>query len=127
MIATRIDKYLWSVRLFKTRSQATDACRAGKVSIEGNPLKAAFDVKGGEIIQVKKDHLNLTIQVIEPIEKRVGAKLVELYMKDLTPDEEYRKLELMKQNFEYRDRGLGRPTKKDRRIISKIKRSYEED
>ncbi|OIO99563.1 MAG: hypothetical protein AUJ98_10740 [Bacteroidetes bacterium CG2_30_33_31] len=122
MIA-RIDKYLWSVRLFKTRSQATEACKSGKIIINGKAAKASKEVSIGNIIYVKKDSFNLSFEVIDPIQKRVGAKLIEQYIKDLTPESEYNKLELMKQNFEYRDRGLGRPTKKDRRIISKIKQN----
>jgi ribosome-associated heat shock protein Hsp15 len=125
-MTARIDKYLWAVRLYKTRTMATDACRSGKITIDGKAAKAAKDIQAGDVIQLRKDHLNLTIEVIEPIEKRVGAKLVELFMKDHTPASEYQKLELMKQEFEYRDRGLGRPTKKDRRIITKIKKSHEE-
>ena len=122
MIA-RIDKYLWSVRLFKTRSQATEACKSGKIIINGKAAKASKEVSIGNIIYVKKDSFNLSFEVIDPIQKRVGAKLIEQYIKDLTPESEYNKLELMKQNFEYRDRRLGRPTKKDRRIISKIKQN----
>jgi ribosome-associated heat shock protein Hsp15 len=125
-MGARIDKYLWSVRLYKTRSMATDACKSGKVSIEGNAVKPAKTVDKGDQIQIKKDHINRLIEVIDPIEKRVGAKLVEQFMKDLTPEEEYRKLEMLKQDFEYRDRGMGRPTKKDRRIITRIKRGYED-
>lgn len=125
-MSARIDKFLWAVRLFKTRTVATDACRSGKVTINGNAIKAAREIKENDIIQLKKDHINMTIRVILPIEKRVGAKLVNQFMEDLTPEEEYRKLELMKQNFEYRDRGLGRPTKKDRRIITRIKKGYED-
>ena len=124
-MAARIDKYLWSIRLYKTRTMATDACKAGKVSIDGVALKPSKMINSGDTIQIKKDHINRLIEVIEPIEKRVGAKLVENFMKDLTPEEEYQKLEMMKQDFEYRDRGLGRPTKKDRRIITRIKRGYD--
>jgi len=125
-MATRIDKFLWSVRLFKTRTLASEACKSGKVTLGGHAAKASKEIKNGDIIELKKDHINMKIRVINPIEKRVGAKLVMKFMEDLTPIEEYQKLELMKQNFEYRDRGLGRPTKRDRRIITKIKKGYEE-
>ena len=121
-MAARVDKYLWSVRLFKTRSQATEACKAGKVTLDGKPLKPAKLIAEGDVVVVKKDHIHRTIKVLKAIEKRVGAKLVPEFMEDLTPEEEYRKLEIMKQNFEYRDRGLGRPTKRDRRIITRIKK-----
>ena len=124
-MAARVDKYLWSVRLFKTRSQATEACKAGKVTLDGKPLKPAKLIAEGDVVVVKKDHIHRTIKVLKAIEKRVGAKLVPEFMEDLTPEEEYRKLEIMKQNFEYRDRGLGRPTKRDRRIITRIKKGYE--
>jgi len=125
-MATRIDKFLWSVRLFKTRTLASEACKSGKVTLSGHAAKASKEIKSGDIIELKKDHINMKIRVINPIEKRVGAKLVMEFMEDLTPIEEYQKLELMKQNFEYRHRGLGRPTKRDRRIITKIKKGYEE-
>lgn len=126
-MGARIDKYLWSIRLFKTRTIATDACRSGKVTIAGKTIKASREIQKGDLIQIRKDHINIQIEVLDPIEKRVGAKLVEIYRKDLTPPEEYQKLELMRQEFEYRDRGLGRPTKKDRRTISKIKRSFDDE
>ena len=125
-MGTRIDKFLWSVRLFKTRTLASEACKSGKVTLAGHPAKASKEIHSGDIIELKKDHINMRIRVIKPIEKRVGAKLVEQSMEDLTPEKEYQKLELMKQNFEYRDRGLGRPTKRDRRIITKIKKGYED-
>lgn len=124
-MSTRIDKFLWSVRLFKTRTLASEACKSGKVTLKGHTAKASKEIKIGDLIELKKDHINMKIKVIQPIEKRVGAKLVSNFMQDLTPEAEYQKLELIKQNFEYRDRGLGRPTKKDRRVITKIKKSYE--
>ncbi len=124
-MGARVDKFLWSVRIYKTRTQATDACKAGKVTIEGKPLKPAKEISAGDVIDVKKDHILRSFRVISPIEKRVGAKLVPNFVEDLTPESELNKLEMMKQNFEYRDRGLGRPTKRDRRIITKIKKGYE--
>ena len=113
MESVRIDKWLWSVRLFKTRSQATDACRAGKVKIEDEPVKPSREVRTGQIISLHFGPLTKTVKVVELLQKRVGAKLVANYMEDLTPEEEYRKLELIRQNpFAKRK---GRPTKKERR------------
>ena len=124
-MSTRIDKFLWSVRLYKTRTLASEACKAGKVTLSGHTVKASKEINAGDIIELKKDHIHRSIKVIQPIEKRVGAKLIENFMQDITPEEEYNKLKTLKQNFEYRDRGLGRPTKRDRRLLTKIKKSYE--
>lgn len=113
MEAVRIDKYLWSVRLFKTRSQATDACRAGKVKIDGDAVKASREIKAGQEITIHLGPITKTIKVIEVLQKRVGAKLVPEYMQDLTPEEEYQKLEMIKQSPFVKRKG--RPTKKERR------------
>ncbi len=115
----RIDKWLWAVRLFKTRSQATAACRSGKVKIEEEEIKPSRDVKEGMIILVKSGPIQKTVKVIGLLQKRVGAKLVANYMEDLTPEEEYKKLEAIKAKPFFRPRGLGRPTKKERRDIEK--------
>ncbi len=118
----RIDKWLWAVRLFKTRSQATEACKAGRVKINEKAVKASREVKIAEIISFNKDHITRTVKVKELLKKRVGAKLVEIYMEDLTPQEEYDKQKMiLNRNFEYRGRGFGRPTKRDRRDIEKLK------
>ncbi len=114
----RIDKWLWAVRLFKTRNQATRACNAGKVKIDGNPVKPSRDIKPGMIITIQSGPLKKTVKVVELLHKRVGAKLVSNYMEDLTPEEEYLKLEkIKKQAVPMRPKGLGRPTKKERRDI----------
>ena len=113
MEAVRIDKYLWSVRLFKTRSQATDACRAGRVKINGDAVKASREIKAGQEITIHMGPITKTIKVIEVLQKRVGAKLVPEYMQDLTPEEEYQKLEMIKQSPFVKRKG--RPTKKERR------------
>lgn len=119
----RVDKWLWAVRVFKTRSMATNACKVGKVKIDSQLLKPSAEVKPGNVVQVNKDHLNLELKVLNTLEKRVGAKLVPEYMEDLTPTEEYNKQEIARQtNFEYRERGIGRPTKKQRREIEKLKK-----
>jgi ribosome-associated heat shock protein Hsp15 len=109
----RIDKYLWSIRLFKTRSQATDACRAGRVKVEGDPVKPSRDVKVGQEISLHLGPITKTVKVLQLLQKRVGAKLVHEYMQDLTTAEEYQKLELIKQSPFVKRKG--RPTKKERR------------
>jgi ribosome-associated heat shock protein Hsp15 len=121
---TRIDKWLWSVRLFKTRSQATDACRSGKVTVGDQPVKPSREIHVGNVIVIRQSPLTKTVCVKELLRSRVGAKLVPEYMEDLTPAEEYSKLQMMNEiNFEVRDRGIGRPTKKERRVIEHLKKS----
>ncbi|QOD61445.1 RNA-binding S4 domain-containing protein [Polaribacter haliotis] len=120
----RIDKYLWCIRVFKTRTIATTACKKGQVKIDGNNLKPSKEVFGGELIVVRKNQINYQIKVLGLPESRVGAKLVEQYRKDVTPKEEFEKTELLKFAKDYyRKKGVGRPTKKDRRDID----NYQED
>ncbi len=120
----RIDKWLWSVRLYKTRSQATEACRSGKVTIDNQALKPSREARIGDVVVLRQGPLTKTVQVKELLKSRVGAKLVPDYMVDLTPEEEYTKLQMTREvNFEIRDRGVGRPTKKERRIIERLKKS----
>ncbi len=122
MDTIRIDKWLWAVRLFKTRSQAAEACKGGKVKIGGQSAKASREVKVDEIIEIQLQHIKRKVKVIKVVKNRVAAKLVPDLLQDLTPTEEYEKLEMMRfLNTEKRDRGIGRPTKKDRRTISKLK------
>ncbi len=121
MNTIRIDKWLWAIRLYKTRSQAAEACKGGKVKIDNQSVKASRDIKVGDIIEVQQN-IKRKVKIIKVIKNRVAAKLVPELLQDLTPIEEYEKLEMMKQlNTEKRDRGVGRPTKKDRRTISKLK------
>lgn len=118
----RIDKYLWAVRLFKTRSMATDALRAGKIKMNGMPVKPSHEIKEGEIYEINTDQMHRTFQVKALLGNRVGAKLVENFLTDLTPPEEYERIQMARQfNFEKRDRGAGRPTKRDRREIEDFK------
>ncbi len=118
----RIDKWLWAVRIFKTRSMSSDQCRKGKVLIEGMPVKPSRIIYGDEIIVVKKLPVIYTYRVKEILENRVGAKLVNQYMEDLTDSEELEKLDVFRlAGFEKRDRGIGRPTKKERRLIDRFK------
>ena len=119
----RIDKWLWAVRIYKTRNMATEACKAGKVKAGGASVKPSHDVKPGEIIEVKIPPFVKTIQVKVLLSNRVAAKLVEDYLTDLTPKEEYEKMKIAKEvNFEYRQRGIGRPTKRERREIEVLKK-----
>jgi ribosome-associated heat shock protein Hsp15 len=118
----RIDKWLWAVRVYKTRTQATDACKAGRIKILGTAVKASREVKIGEEISVHVPPVNRILKVTGLTEHRVSAKLVPDFMTDLTPGDEVQKLKLMKaMNFEYRERGLGRPTKRLRREIENLK------
>jgi ribosome-associated heat shock protein Hsp15 len=114
----RVDKYLWCVRYFKTRSIATNACKTGKVKIKGDNVKPSREVYPGDQIQIRKDQVDYIIEVLDTPESRLGAKLVDIYRKDITPKENLEKLELLKYSKEhYRKRGTGRPTKKDRRDL----------
>ena len=118
MADTRIDKYLWAIRAFKTRTDATEACKGGKVKIAGVNAKPSKEVKAGDVLQVKKGAVTYTYKVLQPLERRVGAKLVPEYALNLTPESELEKLRAPVETFFVtRDRGAGRPTKKDRREI----------
>ena len=114
--SVRIDKWLWAVRIFKTRSLASDAVKKGKVLIGDLPVKPSREIKIGEEIQVKMPPITRTFKVLAIAEKRMGAKLVPDFMKDITPGNELEVLEMQKfMQWSERDRGTGRPTKKDRR------------
>lgn len=118
----RIDKYLWAVRLYKTRSLATEACRCGHVRLGGQPVKASHEIKVGEVYEISIEQLHKVIEVTQLLGNRVGAKLVENYMTDRTPQEEYERIQIVRQYaFEKRDRGAGRPTKRERRDIEEFK------
>lgn len=119
----RIDKWLWAVRVFKTRSQATDACRSGKVKIDNQIVKASREVLPGCVINIDLKQFLKTVKVLKVLDKRVGAKLVPEFMEDLTPEEEYQKQQIKREtNYELWQRGYGRPTKKARRQIDKLKK-----
>lgn len=112
----RIDKWLWAVRVFKTRSLATDACKMNRVSINGQLTKPSRLVKEGDVISVRKPPIEYSFKVLRVLNNRVGAKLVPEYMVNVTPKEQYDILELQRlSRFVDRAKGLGRPTKKDRR------------
>ncbi len=117
----RIDKFLWSVRLYKTRSMASDECRKGRVIINNIQVKPSRVVEGNEIITVRKPPVTYTYRVIKPIENRVSAKLVSNFLEDLTPEQEKIKLEISHSAFPgFRQKGLGRPTKKERRNLNRF-------
>ncbi|MCF6169554.1 MAG: RNA-binding S4 domain-containing protein [Bacteroidales bacterium] len=123
METVRIDKWLWAVRLFKTRSQATEACKGGKVKIDGHHVKPSRDIQTGDEIEIQLAALKKKVKVLQVIKNRVAAKLVTDLAEDLTPAEEYERLDMMRRlNYEKRTRGTGRPTKKDRREIERLKR-----
>ena len=121
MDEVRIDKYLWSIRVFKTRSEATDACKGGKIRVNGADTKPSKAVKRGDVIVARKGPVTYTYKVLELIDKRQGAKLVPQYAENLTPAEEIAKLRAPVETFFLkRDRGAGRPTKKDRRQMDSL-------
>ncbi|WP_321436536.1 RNA-binding S4 domain-containing protein [uncultured Bacteroides sp.] len=118
MAEARIDKWMWATRIFKTRTIAAEACKKGRVTINGSFVKAARSIKVGDVIQVKKPPITYSFKVLQTIEKRVGAKLVPEYMQNVTTPDQYELLEMSKvSGFVDRARGTGRPTKKDRREI----------
>ena len=125
---TRIDKYLWAIRVFKTRTDATDACKGGKVRLNGNDVKPSRTVACGDIINVRKGAVLYSYKVVATIEKRVGAKLVPDYAENITPQEELDKLRHPVETFFLkRDPGTGRPTKKDRRQMESLWNSLDFD
>lgn len=121
----RIDKWLWAVRLFKTRSIATEACKKGRVMIKEIPAKPSRMIKTGDVVQVRKPPVTYSFEVLDVTENRMGAKLVPLFMKNVTPASELQILELSKATgFIDRARGTGRPTKKDRRELDQFSEDY---
>lgn len=125
MDSVRIDKYLWAIRVFKTRTEATEACKGNKVTVDGNDVKPSREVKAGEVIQVRKGSVFYKYKVLAPLEKRVGAKDVARYAENLTPQSELDKLHAPVETFFIRrDRGTGRPTKKERREMDTLYDSF---
>ncbi|NOQ92788.1 MAG: RNA-binding S4 domain-containing protein [Flavobacteriaceae bacterium] len=121
----RIDKYLWCTRYFKTRSIATEACKKGHIKLNGSNVKPSKDVFSGEKLTIRKNQFNYEIIVLDTPKSRIGAKLVDLYRKDVTPKEAFENQGLLKFSKDYyRKKGSGRPTKKDRRDIEDY---HEED
>jgi ribosome-associated heat shock protein Hsp15 len=120
----RVDKWLWSVRVFKSRTLASNMCRSKKVKVNGRIVKPAHELSQGDLIAVNKEGYNLSFVVIKLIGKRVSAPLAQTCYKDLTPEEEYRKNDdwfIGKAPAERREKGSGRPTKRERRQIESFK------
>ncbi|HNT41390.1 MAG TPA: RNA-binding S4 domain-containing protein [Tenuifilaceae bacterium] len=114
----RVDKWLWMVRVFKTRSLAIDCCRNERVTVNGVPVKASHTVQLNDLVAVRKPPVTLTFRVKGFPGSRIGAKLVDEYAENLTPPEEYQKLDPSFRAFSiYRNPGTGRPTKKERRSL----------
>ncbi len=111
----RVDKYLWAIRVFKTRTLATAACKEGRIIIDDESVKPSREIKAGEEIIIRKGAVYFHWKVIDLPKSRVGAKLVEQFAKDITPEEELSKLEMIRLGNQQRPKGLGRPTKRDRR------------
>jgi ribosome-associated heat shock protein Hsp15 len=117
----RIDKFLWAVRIYKTRSIASEECRKGRILINNIQVKPSRVVNAGETVTVRKLPVTYTYKILEPTGNRVSAKLVNKYLEDMTPDEEKSKLEMHRAvPGIYRQKGTGRPTKKDRRLIDRL-------
>jgi len=124
----RIDKYLWAIRAFKTRSLATDACKAGRVKIAGSSIKPSHIVKPGEVLTVQKGIERRVVRVVELLERRVDAKTAVNFYEDLTPVEDTHAFKsVFHSPLLRRDRGTGRPTKKDRRDIDGLLRGEVEE
>ncbi len=117
----RVDKWLWAVRIFKTRAVSSDACKRGKVSVNNLTAKASKELKIGDSVTVSKPPVLYSYQVKEITEKRVSAKLVSQYLDDKTTEEELGKLKINETIYFRRERGTGRPTKRDRREIDKLR------
>ncbi|GAB2906355.1 RNA-binding S4 domain-containing protein [Neomicrococcus lactis] len=122
-MSDRIDAWLWSVRVYKTRSAATAACRAGHVRLNGNPVKAAQTIVPGDTIRVRQSGWERTFEVLKVIQKRVGADAAQSAYIDHTPP----RPKLAIPQVPVRDRGAGRPTKKDRREMDRLRTSWVED
>ena len=118
----RIDKYLWCIRLYKSRTLASAACDGGKVKIKGKSAKPSYLVSPGDVLTVQQGYIKRTFRVKALLERRLSAKLIEGYAEDITPEEEKSKQELGKVvSYQSKFKGIGRPTKKDRRLINKLR------
>ena len=118
---TRLDKYIWAIRCFKTRSEATAACNGNKVQVNGSPAKPSKGVKVGDTLTIRKGAVQFTFKVLQLTENRMGAKLVPDFAENLTPQSELDKMRAPVETFFVtRERGAGRPTKKERREIDAL-------
>ena len=121
MTEVRVDKWLWATRIFKTRTIATDACKLGRVTIDGVSVKPSRLIKVGDKISVRKPPVTYTFQVLGVLQNRVGAKLVPNYLKNITTPDQLQLLEMVKiDGFVNRQKGLGRPTKKEGREMKEF-------
>ncbi len=128
MEEVRIDKWLWAVRIFKTRTIAAEACKKGRVLIGDVSVKPSRNIRTGEIVQVRKSPVTYSFRVLAPADKRMGAKMVPQFMENVTPPDQYELLELNKiSGFVDRQRGTGRPTKKERRDLDQFAGSIDPD
>ena len=117
----RIDKWMWATRIFKTRTIAAEACKKNRVMIQGINVKPSRMIKAGDIVQVRKPPITYSFKVLEATEKRMGAKLVPQFLENVTTADQYEILELNRiSGFVDRAKGLGRPTKKDRRELEQF-------
>lgn len=127
MDTVRIDKYVWAIRCFKTRSEATEACKGNKVQINGAPVKPSKEVRIGDVIAVRKGIIQYTYKVLQLTENRMGAQLVPDFAENLTPQSELDKARAPRETFFVkRDRGTGRPTKKERRELDALWSEFED-
>lgn len=123
----RIDKWLWAARIFKTRTIAAAACKKGQVSMGGAPLKASRMIKVGDVVDVRKAPITYSFRVLQPIERRVGAKLIPEVLENITAPDQYELLEMSKiSGFVGRAKGTGRPTKKERRSLDDFREDVPE-
>lgn len=128
MEEVRVDKWLWAVRVFKTRSIASDACKKGRVMIGGVALKPSRNIRVGDVVQVRKAPITFSFKVLALADKRMGAKMVPDFMENVTPPDQYEIMELNKiSGFVDRQRGTGRPTKKERRDLEQFTDSFDFD
>jgi len=117
----RVDKWLWAVRLYKTRNQATEACKKGRILIREQPVKPSRVLRVNDIVQVKKPPVVYSYKVTGLLSKRLSARLVQDYIEDITTEQELAKLKVRETFFINRDKGSGRPTKKERRTMDKLR------
>lgn len=124
----RIDKWLWAVRLFKTRTDAAEACKANRVLVNGATVKPSREVKVGEVIAVRRMPVVYSFRILELVANRQPARNVPQFIEDVTPQEELDKMDMARAGaFAVRDRGMGRPTKKERRDIEELLDEFSED
>jgi len=118
----RLDKYLWAIRVFKTRSEAADACRGSAIKVNGQDVKPSREIHEGDVLVVRKGPVYYSYRVLQSVDKRQPAKNVPLYVLDITPPEELEKLKQPRETLViYRQKGTGRPTKKERRQLDEIR------